>query len=114
MPASRDAPSPKPSGLHRLNALLEVLICSGLPTQILAVVLVAGASRSLFGQGGRWTIGFLAWVLLLDSLMMLGLVRFLLLAHGERPAAILLGNRIPAQEARLGVALLSLSSPSSC
>jgi len=89
----------------RMTALVEVVLCSGFPTQ-----LAIGAVLGSFGLPSHDTNGQLsaAWVftvLLLDTVAVVGLVFWFLRLHGERPRLVLLGQRSVSREALLGVPL---------
>lgn len=106
--------SPEPGGggqppgdkplVGRVVALLEVLLCSDLPTQ-----LALAATFTAFGYGpldaaGQLRIGYVVGLSLIDSVMLVGLVLLFLRAHGERPRDVIIGRR-PVAEAILGVPL---------
>ena len=115
--ASRDSPesaqSPdllvhagKPLVIHRVVALLEVLICSDYPTQT-----ALGATFTLFGFGptstdGRLNVGFVVALSLTDTALLVALMFFFLYVHGERPREVFLGSRSVAREASFGVPLI--------
>lgn len=88
------------TGLDRLVSLFEVLLCSGLPTQlfITAVLFVVGLPPSL-------SLGFVATLSLLDTALLVFLVLILLRLRGEAPARVLLGRRRPRRELGIGLAL---------
>lgn len=93
--------------LERLGALVEVLICSGFPTQI---VLIVGV-RSLVGipmltDAGTLSPPFVFTVSLLDAVAVVGLVVLCLRAHNESPRDVLFGARPVVREALLGLAIL--------
>jgi membrane protease YdiL (CAAX protease family) len=93
------------SGLHRLVAFLEVLICSDFPTQ-----LALGATLTAIGFGpysaGRLRVSYVVTISLIDAIVLVGLVLLFLYAHGERPGEILFGRRRVASEFALGVPLI--------
>jgi membrane protease YdiL (CAAX protease family) len=90
----------------RLRALLEVVSCSGYPTQILI-----GLAVGLLGVGpttdtGTLSLRGLSVFLALDSIAIISLVWWFLRASGESPAHVLLGERGWMGEAALGVSLM--------
>lgn len=101
--------------LARVVALLEVLLCSGFPTQLaIGGTYVAMGRRALNASGGLMT-GYVVTVSLADTVVIVALVILFLLAHGERPREVILGRRPIVVEAlagwwlvfvALGVALL--------
>lgn len=90
---------------QRIVALLEVIICSDFPTQ-----LVLGATFYAFGfqqerPDGSLNLAFIAVLSLVDAVVLIGLIVFFLRAHGESPRELLLGRRPIGQEGRLGLPL---------
>jgi membrane protease YdiL (CAAX protease family) len=90
----------------RAVALIEVLLCSGYPTQI-----ALGTTLAAFGisdQTPQHTllIDYVVGVSIADSVAVIGLVVLFLRAHGERPRDVLLGDRPPALEAARGLPLI--------
>jgi CAAX protease family protein len=74
------------------QALLEVCLCSGYPTQLLV-----GGALALFGlrpgADGQITLQLLACLAGIDTLILVGLVLTLLVVGGESPRRVLLGSR---------------------
>jgi len=90
---------------QRIVALLEVIICSDFPTQ-----LVLGATFYAFGfqqerPDGTLNLAFIAVLSLVDAVVLIGLIVFFLRAHGESPRELLIGRRSIGEEARLGLPL---------
>ena len=87
------------------QALLEVCLCSGAPTQLLV-----GGALALFGlragADGQITLQLLAFLAGLDTLILVGLVFALLVVGGESPRRVLLGTRPVAGEVLRGFGLL--------
>jgi len=92
--------------LQRLGALVEILICSGFPTQILLFVIVQSLGFELRGPGGALSPQIVSAVSLLDAVLVVGLVVAFLRAHQESARTVLLGNRPVIREALLGIAIL--------
>lgn len=94
----------QPTRIERVLALLEVLICSGYPTQtaLAATFLAFG-----FGPGPRSepSLTFVVLVLLADTVLLLGLIVMFLRLREEQPAEIFFGGRSIVAEARAGVSL---------
>lgn len=97
-------PPPVPV-LYRIVALLEVIICSDILTQ-----LALGGTLSIFGLRpyiqGRLSVAYVVGLSLADSILLIGLVLILLHAHGERPRDVLLGRRAILGEAAAGLPLM--------
>ncbi|MBM3772221.1 MAG: CPBP family intramembrane metalloprotease [Acidimicrobiia bacterium] len=101
-PAPSEHPSPKPDGAvsdipreqpphqeQRITALLEVIFCSGVPTQA-AMALVL--STLGLGPSGGLQIAYVAPLLLADTAVLIGLILLFLRIHRERPGDVFLGN----------------------
>jgi membrane protease YdiL (CAAX protease family) len=87
------------------QALLEVCLCSGAPTQFLiAGVLALAGLRA--GADGHLTLQLLAYVTGLDTVLLVGLVLSLLVLGGESPRRVLLGARPIPGEILRGFGLL--------
>ncbi|HYM23916.1 MAG TPA: CPBP family intramembrane glutamic endopeptidase [Vicinamibacterales bacterium] len=92
--------------MARAVALIEVLLCSGFPTQI-----ALGATLMAFGVAAETPqhalrVGYVVGISLADSAAVIGLVFLFLLTHGERPREVLLGNRRSLGEALAGIPLI--------
>jgi membrane protease YdiL (CAAX protease family) len=94
--------------LERLAAAVEVLLCSGFPTQ-LAILVVMTAFGMKPVTDGRLSAPFVFTLTLVDTVLLLGLMFMFLLAHRESPAALFLGVRRPSREALVGVLLIPVS-----
>ena len=92
--------------VQRLGAALEVLICSGFPTQILLSVVLYGFGMSMLTADGRYSPPFVFTLSCLDAVLVIGLVIACLRSHGESVRTVLFGDGRIAREALLGIALL--------
>jgi membrane protease YdiL (CAAX protease family) len=102
-----DLPRPPPPVLApRLRALLEVVACSGYPSQILIALLLGLTGLAPGAGGGPLTLRGLSMLLALDSLVLVLLVVWFLRATGEAPSAVLFGARRWPGEAALGLSLM--------
>jgi membrane protease YdiL (CAAX protease family) len=93
----------------RVVALLEVLVCSDYPTQIVIGQALAMAGLRAQTGGGQLSITFVAALSLADTVALVGLIVVFLLAHGERPRRVLFGDRAVGGEAAAGVPLALVS-----
>jgi membrane protease YdiL (CAAX protease family) len=100
-------PSPVPI-LYRIIALLEVVICSDVLTQV-----ALGGTLSVFGFRpyiqGRLSVAYVVGLSLADSILLVALVLILLYAHCERPRDVLLGQRPIVGEAAAGLPMLLIA-----
>lgn len=94
-----------PRLVERTVALLEVLICSDYPTQYALATTLAMAGYSPFARDGNLSVGYVVWLSLLDTALLVGLILLCLRAHDERPRDLFLGDRPPLGEARHGLPL---------
>jgi membrane protease YdiL (CAAX protease family) len=92
--------------IERVGALVEVLICSGFPTQVLLILVMRGFGMPMHGADGRLSPPFIFTLSLLDAGLVVGLVLMFLRAHHESPRAVLLGNVRLVREALIGLATL--------
>jgi membrane protease YdiL (CAAX protease family) len=92
--------------LQRLGALVEIVICSGFPTQILLIVVLRAFGLNMLAADGALSPPFVFTVSLLDAAVVVGLVLMFLRAHHESARAVLLGGRSVLREALLGIAIL--------
>ena len=95
--------------VERAAAALEVLLCSGFPTQIVIITVLAGFGMQPRLADGRFNPPFLFTLTLLDTLLLVALVLFFFRAHRESPRAELFGGRRTLREALFGVALIPAS-----
>jgi uncharacterized protein len=88
---------------QRIVALVEVLACSGLPTQLAIAGVLAAFGITPYDGHATLTRQYVFALSLLDAAALLALVWWFLRIHGERPAAVLLGSRPVLPEALRGV-----------
>lgn len=92
--------------IERLGALLEVVICSGFPSQILLIVVLRGFGMEMSLADGRLSPPFVFTLSLLDAALVVVLILFFLRAHNESARRVLLGDGRVLREALIGVAVL--------
>lgn len=90
------------------EALGDVVLCSGYPTQLALTGLARLAGLAAFDDGGRLTLRFVAAISAADTVLLLGLIWWRLRQRGESPRAVLLGDRPQGREFLLGLALAPL------
>ena len=96
--------SPTPLAHPRLLALGEVLLCSGVPTQLVLGTLLTAAGWSA-------TISSLPYVLTLtlaDTVVLIVLMVAFMRAHGESATTLWFGSRPVVREVLLGLSLVPL------
>ena len=92
--------------LERLGALIEVILCSGFPTQLLVIAVVRGFGVAPLTADGLLVPRFVILVSLIDAVLVIGLVFMLLRAHHESIRGVLLGRGRKLKEVALGLALI--------
>lgn len=92
--------------IERIAAAFEILLCSGFPTQILLIGLLAAAGMQVRDAEGHLSAPFVLLLSMLDTALVVGLVFALLRLHGESARDVLVGPRPPFREALLGIVLL--------
>ncbi len=96
----------EPAQPRRLLAAIEVLICSGFPTQLLILGVLHGIGLRPGDGAGGLSLTFFGLLAGIDSVLLIGLVFFFLGSHGESPRDVMLGTRPVQGEATLGAALI--------
>ncbi len=92
---------PRPP-ISRARAVLEVILCSGYPTQVLSVAALAAFGIAP-GRDGILSPGFIFALSAIDTVLLLLLVFSLLRLSGERPWDIFLGSRPLMGEVSVGL-----------
>lgn len=92
--------------MHRLVAIIEVLICSDFPTQLAIGATFAAMGYAPYDADKRLQIGYVVGVSLIDAVVLVGLILLFLRAHGESPREVVLGRRPIAPEAAYGIPLI--------
>ena len=108
-PAEEPAPLEGPRRtlpLERLGAAIEVILCSGLPTQLLVIGVLMGLGLQPRAEDGGFWPPFMVTLALVDMVLVLTLVGLFLHAHHEPIREFVVGPRRPAGEVLLGLALI--------
>jgi membrane protease YdiL (CAAX protease family) len=95
--------------IERAAAALEVILCSGFPTQIVIITVLATFGMQPRLADGRFNAPFVFALTLLDTLLLVGLVCFFFRAHRESIREQLFGARRLGREMLFGVALIPAS-----
>jgi membrane protease YdiL (CAAX protease family) len=86
----------------RVAAIVEVVLCSGWPSQFALTYLIALAGYSPL-EGGRLSFGYVATLLLLDAAILIAMIFWFLHRHGERPRDVFIGTRPLLHEVWIGL-----------
>ena len=104
-----DPPVPivrSPSSRHqRLTALVEVMLCSGYPTQLLLIAVLTVMGLAAIDESGTLSLRYIFLLSMADTVLLLGLIFYFLRRHQEHPAEVFLGARPHRPEVRLGLVL---------
>ena len=100
---------PERPRLRRRTALLEVVVCSGYPTQIVIGVILASLGLAMVGDSGELSLLWVVVLSIADAGLLLGLVFYFLLRNRDDPRALFLGSRPPRGELVLGALLIPLT-----
>jgi membrane protease YdiL (CAAX protease family) len=97
---------PPISTAERFSAFLEVVICSGFPTQIVVASVLGLAGLRPVDAGGHLTRAWVVGLSLTDAALVIGLVLSFTRLHGERARHVFLGQRPIVREGVLGLLLI--------
>lgn len=103
-PPARVMPHPPGIGL----ALLQIVACSGYPTQILTMAALMLMGFRHVADPGDWSLVYVGTLLLIDSVLLIGLVIAFLRLHGERPIDVFLGMHPIGGEVVRGILLVPM------
>jgi membrane protease YdiL (CAAX protease family) len=104
-PASSPLPQRLDPATARTHAIVEIVLCSGVPSQFALTFLLARAGFSPM-DGGHLSFGYITTFLMLDAIMMIGMIVWFLHRHGERPRDVFLGSRPTLHEVWLGIPMI--------
>jgi membrane protease YdiL (CAAX protease family) len=100
--AASTGPS-EPHRAERLASLTEVIVCSGLPTQLLLALALQAIGWSPLTAEGALSLRYVATISLLDTLIVVALVWLFLRGRGERPPGVLFAGERHLREALVGL-----------
>jgi membrane protease YdiL (CAAX protease family) len=95
--------------IERAAAALEVILCSGFPTQLVVIVLLGSLGMQPRLDNGHFNPPFLFALTLIDTVLMVSLVCFFFQAHRESFHRELFGGRESLREALFGIVLIPVS-----
>jgi len=90
----------------RKTAIGEILLCSSIPTQILIATGLGMAGVTPLEEGGQLSLPFVVWLSVADTVLLIGLMIALTIAHGERVSDLWLGRRPIRPEVVIGALLI--------
>jgi membrane protease YdiL (CAAX protease family) len=95
--------------IERVAAALEVVLCSGFPTQLLIITVLSTFGLRVQTADGALAAPFIFALTLADTALLVGLVFFFLRSHRESPRLTLFGHQATFREAAIGLALIPVS-----
>jgi uncharacterized protein len=95
--------------LQRAAAALEVILCSGFPTQIVIITLLSAFGMKVYLPGGGLSPRFVFVLAALDTVLLVGLIALFMRSHRESMREHLFGLHAGAREVLFGVALIPVS-----
>jgi membrane protease YdiL (CAAX protease family) len=84
-------------------AWVEILLCSGYPTQIVVGQLLIAIGVKPLLPNGSLSSTFVFLLSMVDTVALVGLILVFMLRRGERPADVFFGGRRPLGEIRAGI-----------
>lgn len=97
------APLERPRTTARFRAVVQVLACSGIPTQLLLVQVLALFGVRPHAEGETLNVTWVFLISLADTMVLLTLIGALLVANGESIRGLFLGVRPVSTEIALGL-----------
>jgi membrane protease YdiL (CAAX protease family) len=111
-PAPESLITPRPSGVvgphERATAVLEILLCSSIPTQLAIGALLRLAGIASTDAGGHLSLTFVLTLSLTDTALLILMMIFFMHGHGESARAIWFGTGHGLREALVGLATVPL------
>ena len=108
MPGAAGAPLAAAAPRPAWPVWIEILLCSGYPTQIVLLYVLQGLGLEPVLADGALNASFIFALSLADTVLLLSLIVFLLMRRGERPARVFFGDAPAAREAAAGALSLPL------
>jgi membrane protease YdiL (CAAX protease family) len=90
----------------RMTAVAEILLCSSVPTQVLIASILGMVGWMPFDEAGQLSLRFVVTLSVVDTVVLIGLMVALTVAHGERVRDLWLGSRPVRREAMIGALLI--------
>jgi membrane protease YdiL (CAAX protease family) len=106
---SMNSGRPEPvEGRVRVIAILEILLCSSVPTQLAIGAVLRLAGVASVDAAGHLSFAFVFALSIADTLLVIALMVGLMLAHGERSGRLWIGDRPVTREVLIGLLTVPL------
>jgi membrane protease YdiL (CAAX protease family) len=92
--------------MSRLLAIVEVLICSGIPTQFAIAGMLRATGVEGLDAAGQLTLPFVVGLSIGDTIALIGLMVWITWSHGESVRELWVGPVRPWRDVALGVLLV--------
>jgi membrane protease YdiL (CAAX protease family) len=92
----------------RIGAVIEIVLCSSIPTQLAINAMLRGIGLPTTQPSGEAVAMAVFAQLVLDTVVVIGLMVVILRAHGEHPSAVWKGPRRIGREVTIGFATAPL------
>lgn len=92
----------------RLVAVVEILLCSSVPTQLALAGALQAAGVSMFDAAGRLSLQYVLILSIADTLLLAGLMVMITRSHGESVRELWLGRTPVTPEIVRGVLLIPM------
>lgn len=90
------------AGRRQWPVWLEIVLCSGYPTQLTIGLALQAAGLDAVRADGALSAAFVFALSLIDTVVLLGLILFFLVRRGEHPGRVFFGGRPPGRELAAG------------
>lgn len=90
----------------RMTAIAEILLCSSVPTQLVIAAVLRMAGLAHVDATGQLSLPFVVALSVIDTVVLIGLMAGLTVAHGERVSDLWLGHRRIWPEVKRGALLI--------
>jgi membrane protease YdiL (CAAX protease family) len=104
-----NAESTRPLPIERAAAALEVVLCSGFPTQLIVITILSTFGMRPRLPDGSLSAHFVFALTSIDTVLLVGLIVFFFRAHRESARDVLLGSRPVGREVLVGMLLIPTS-----
>ena len=91
---------------RRLTAIVEIVICSSVPTQLALTLGLAALGMNPVGPDGALALPFIVTLSILDTILLVALMVFFTRLHGQSVRALWLGDRRVGREVLYGILLI--------
>ena len=95
--------------VERAAAALEVVLCSGFPTQLAVITVLSALGVHMRLADGRLSPPFIFTLTLADTMLLVGLIAFFFRTHRESLFTELFRSRVTLRDLTLGLALVPAS-----